>query len=281
MRVVEDPHRSLPEEDPQDRRDTDPLVPQVEGTAARARSLAPEGGTRSRVPPSLVRGRESQQEPSAEPDRPYIPMPPPTDPEVEAVVAQRRLFTEERNLLADAQRRRRMRAVAVALALVGAVCFALGAWHFSQRPRGAVDPKVSAVSAAVLQDKVHKAPPPPPPRPPPRQERPAEPKAPEYGLHEEPGGEESSRKGSGAWLSLKVNVPARASIDGVPVKRTLPLVRYPVKPGTRRIVVETLATSQREEFELRFERGQHRKLEQRFPPSPNKLEQRFPPSPRR
>ena len=59
--------------------------------------------------------------------------------------------------------------------------------------------------------------------------------------------------------------PARAYIDGVRVKRNLPLVRYPVKSGTREIIVETLGLPrQREPFAVRLERGEHKKLEQIF-----------------
>jgi serine/threonine-protein kinase len=175
-------------------------------------------------------------------------------------VGSKRLFTEERNLLADARRRHRLLRLVGVTALVGAVFFALGVWKFSQsEPETEVDPQVSAVSGAVeqyLQQPVE-SPPEPPPGPPPA--RPILPPEPGPVL-------ESSAPTSGiAYVSLSANRPARAYIDGVRVKRNLPLVRYPVKAGTRVIIVETLGPpKQREPFEVRLERGEHKKLEQIF-----------------
>ncbi|PTL80958.1 serine/threonine-protein kinase [Vitiosangium sp. GDMCC 1.1324] len=235
-----------------------------EGTVTRAR--APEGTvTRARVPPSLVRGHASEQPPSSEPDRSYIPMPPPTSPEVKAAVNQRRMFTEERNLLADSQRRRRMLGVTGLIALVGVVCFALGVWKLTQRPQLETDPKVSAVSGAVeeyLQQPA--APPPEPPKP-----KPAPP--PEPVIVPPPSQADDAHKSGTAYLSIGANRPARAYIDGVRVKRNLPLVRYPVKSGNHEIIVETLGVPrQRDVFQLRLERGEHKKLEQFFKDSPHR-----------
>jgi serine/threonine-protein kinase len=250
-----------------------------EGTVTRAR-LPPEGtvsrskvseGTvaRARLPPSLVRGHASEQPPSAEPDRSsYIPMPPPTSPEMKAAVSQRRLFTEERNLMADTQRRHRMMGVAAGIALVGVVCFAFGVWKFSQKPPPDTDPNVSAVSGAVEQ--YLNQPPEPAPKPRSRPTAPPEPQPEPEGVSSSDEAGDSTQAGV-AYLSIDANRPARAYIDGVRVKRNLPLVRYPVKPGTREIIVETLGVPyQREVFPVRLERGEHKKLEQLFPDTPHR-----------
>jgi serine/threonine-protein kinase len=253
MRVVEDFSRTPAQPEPEtgdaeDRIDT----AKVEPEETVSRSQRTEGTvSRARLPPSQVR----------EPDRSYIPMPPPTAPELSAAKGQPRLFTEERNLLADARRRRRMLTLVGIIALVGAVFFALGVWKFSQQPQLETDPKVSAVSGAVEE---YLQQPPATPSESPTRSTPADPVVVSEGAEE-------GRKGGLAYVSLNANLPARAYIDGVRVKRNLPLVRYPVRPGTRQIIIETLGTPrQRELFELRFERGDHKKLEQVFKDSPDR-----------
>ncbi|WP_232536809.1 hypothetical protein [Cystobacter fuscus] len=178
---------------------------------------------------------------------------------------RQRMLTEERNLLEDAWSRRRMLAVASAIALVGLACFALGVWKFSQPPPVDTDPKVDAVSGAV-QQYLQEPPPavqpisPPPPALPPPEPAPEPPAASSL----EPASAPS--KANLAWITLEANRPARAYIDGVRVKRPLPLVHYPLKPGMREVTVETLRTPrQREVFKLRLERGEHKKVEQIFP----------------
>jgi serine/threonine-protein kinase len=268
LRVVEDYSRPEPKPEPEPKPPVDPddLIDtaKIEPTGVRMRPPLSEGTvTRARLPPSLVRGQASEQPPAAEPDRSYIPMPPPTSPEVKAAVAQRRMFTEERNLLADLRHRRQMMAVAGGIALVGVVSFAFAVWKFSRRPQLDTDPKVSAVSGAVEQYlQTPDAPPPAPGQPPPT--APAEPvgAAPS-------GGAEEPHKAGVAYLSISANQLSRVYIDGVRVKRNLPLVRYPVRPGTREIIIETIGVPrQRELFEVRLERGEHKKLEQLFKPSP-------------
>ncbi|WNG47467.1 serine/threonine protein kinase [Archangium minus] len=261
LRVVEDFSRPEPPSEPpppqgdaEDRIDTEKLERTV------LRSRVPEGTvTRARVPPSLVRGHGSEQPPTTvEPDRSYIPMPPPTSPEVKAAVAQRRLFTEERNLQEDARRRRRMLAVAGAIALVGMVCFAFALWRFSQRPQLDTDPKVSAVSGAVEQ--YLQEPPTSSPEPPkPSHSPPPEPVVVSQGTGEDP------PKAGVAYLSLEADRPARAYINGVRVRRNLPLVRYPVRSGTHEIIIETIGVPRyREVFQVSLERGEHKMLQQLF-----------------
>jgi serine/threonine-protein kinase len=141
---------------------------------------------------------------------------------------------------------------------VGAVFFALGVWKFSQQSESEQDPKVSAVSGAVEQYLQQPVEPPPAPRP-----RPTPP--PEPVVESPPAAAEQASKPGIAYVSLSANRPARAYIDGVRVKRNLPLVRYPVKSGTREIIVETLGLPrQREPFAVHLERGEHKKLEQIF-----------------
>ena len=165
----------------------------------------------------------------------------------------------------DARRRRRMLVLAGVSALVGAVFFGLGVWKFAQRQQPDTDPKVSAVSGAVEQ--YLQQPPAPAPEPPPKA-RPTAPPEPVV-TSDAPAAEDSRR--AVAYLSIDANLPARAYIDGVRVKRNLPLVRYPVKSGSREIIVETLGLPrQRELFEVRLERGEHKKLEQVFKHSPNR-----------
>ncbi|MFY0567379.1 serine/threonine protein kinase [Archangium lansingense] len=285
LRVVEDYSRPEPKPEPEPAKapvDPDDLIdtakieptgvrmrlPVSEGTVARARVPVSEGTvTRARVPPSLVRGHASEQ-PSApaEPDRSYIPMPPPTSPEVKAAVAQRRLFTEERNLLADQRQRRRMLGVAGAIALVGVVCFAFAVWRFTLRPQLDTDPKVSAVSGAVEQ---YLQQPPESSEPTPSRPRSTAPPDPE--IVTPSGGAEDSPKTGVAYLSIEANLPARVYIDGVRVKRNLPLMRYPVKPGTRELIIETIGVPrQREVFDVRLERGEHKKLNQLFQEAPHR-----------
>ncbi|QRO02240.1 protein kinase [Archangium violaceum] len=262
LRVVEDLTRPEPkpeEGDAEDRIDTAKMEP--EHTVSRSR--VSEGTvTRARIPPSMVRGQTEKA--PAEPDRSYIPMPPPTSPEVKAAVASQRLFTEERNLLADARRRRQMLALAGVIALVATVCFAIGVWRFTQRPQLDTDPKVSAVSGAVEQYLQQE------PSPPPAPARPRNASSPDPVVVSESGASEDSQKSGIAYLTISANLPARAYIDGVRVKRNLPLARYPVRSGTREIIVETTGTPrQREKFQVRLDRGEHKKLEQLFQHTPS------------
>ncbi len=77
--------------------------------------------------------------------------------------------------------------------------------------------------------------------------------------------EVDTRNEGQAYLTLRSALDVQVTIDGVPVEQPLPLVRYPVKPGYRRIVVETRdRTRQRKVFEVHFGRGQHRQLEPLF-----------------
>ncbi|RKH99772.1 serine/threonine protein kinase, partial [Corallococcus praedator] len=77
-------------------------------------------------------------------------------------------------------------------------------------------------------------------------------------------------KAQRAFLTLRTNLPARVYIDGARVSRTTPLVNFPVRVGTRDIRVVALSTGERKDFQLRFSRGQHQKLEEQFQPPPTR-----------
>ncbi|MBM7116547.1 serine/threonine protein kinase [Archangium primigenium] len=218
--------------DPDDLRDTD----RIEVTVARQRPRPPPA-----PPPASVASED------------YAAVPAPSQLEVPAAGGRGgRLFTEERNLLEDARRRRRMMSVAGSVAGVGLVCFAFGMWRFVQRTREEdPDPKVAAVSETVREYLREPAAPPPSPEPTPPVpvETPRE-----------------DAKASQAWLTIRANRPARVYVDGVRIKRALPLVNLPVKAGDRKVVVETTGTPRlREVFEVHVQGGEHRLLEPIFP----------------
>jgi len=226
---------------------------------ASGRVDADDAGDTDRLEVTVTRTRPPRPQPpppapASVPAEVYAAMPAPTHSGLPAGGgAQRgRLFTEERNLLEDARRRRRMMAVAGSVAGVGLVCFAFGMWRFAQRSQVVdTDPKVAAVSGAVQE--YLREPPALPPRPAPQPVIPVE------TPHEEV-------KNQTARLTIRSNRPARAYIDGVRIKRSLPLVNYPVKAGLRKIILETTGTPrQREVFEVHLEGGEHRTLEQLFP----------------
>ncbi|MFP2932776.1 PEGA domain-containing protein, partial [Pyxidicoccus sp. 3LG] len=67
-------------------------------------------------------------------------------------------------------------------------------------------------------------------------------------------------KSQRAFVTITTNVPARVYIDGNRVSRTTPLSRYPIQAGTRTIRLVSVATGEAQDMELRFTRGQHRKV---------------------
>lgn len=210
----------------------------------------------------VAREAPAPAQPSAAKDRPEIPMPPPTQ-EAVPVAKRRRLFTEELNLLKSARRQRRALSLAGAIALVGLFAFVLATWERSAP--GEVPPAPSLAPPPVaaqaggpgvpLREPVPAPPVTAPPAPEPRD--PAEAEAP-------------PSRAQAAFVTLRANAPARVFIDGVPLSRRTPLVRYPVKPGTRLIVLESVSTGERAEFRLHFERGKTRAIEQKFKPVPRR-----------
>jgi eukaryotic-like serine/threonine-protein kinase len=247
-----------------------PPAPSKKGTGSRA-TLPPAPS--ERPPPSLVRAPPAAESTSVyvPRDRPEVPMPPPTSDNVPISKDGRRLLTEERNLLAMAQRRHKALGVALAIATVGVFSFALAVWQFGGNtqsppepppPIPMEDPRLSAISGAVEQYgmPVKPALPPEPP------------KVPSSAVPDEreEGADAPRPDANSAFLTLRTNVPARVIIDGTAIRKRTPLLKYPVKAGTRSFTLESLVTKERVDFSLRFERGQHRTIDQRFESSPRR-----------
>jgi serine/threonine protein kinase len=201
-------------------------------------------------------------------DRPEIPMPPPTGEHVAVGKDGRRLLTEERNLLAMARQRQRALWVALAIATVGIFSFSIAVWQLipvpprtQQLPPNAPfeqsDPRESAISGAVNQYGVP---------------RPQQPKPPANTVPDEreDTAETPPPDANSAFITLRTNMPARVLIDGEPIRKRAPLTKYPVKPGNRSIILEAQGSKERVEFNLRFERGQHRIVDQKFESPPRR-----------
>jgi serine/threonine-protein kinase len=190
-------------------------------------------------------------------DRPEIPQPPSTDENIPIAGGGRRLHTEERNLLVLARRRQGALGVALAIAVVGIFSFSIAVWRFHDPPpqpqaEAAVegpDPRESAISGAVNQYGVKQ------PQPQPEREDVAEAPVPDA---------------NSAFITLRTNMPARVLIDGEPIRKRTPLTKYPVKPGNRSFTLEPQGSKERVEFSLRFERGQHRIVDQKFESPPRR-----------
>ncbi len=251
-----------------------PPQPTKAGTAVRA--AIPQGSQPSvRPAPTLVR-----PPPPEEPARGYvpkerseIPMPPPTSEGIAVGKDGRRLLTEERNLLAIARRQRHALGLAAAIAVVGIFAFTLAVWEFQGPPpqapapkpdKAMPDPRASAISGAVEQYGAHPQPPKPAPKP--ESPKPAA-SAPE---EREEGVEPPRPDANSAFVTVRTNIPARVLIDGVLQRKRAPLTKYPVKPGNRSFTLEALSTKQHFDFNLRFERGEHRVIEQKFDSTPRR-----------
>jgi eukaryotic-like serine/threonine-protein kinase len=216
----------------------------------------------SRPPPSLVRPPPAEESTHrhVSKERPEIPMPPPTSEDMPAVAPRRRIFTEERILQAFARRRNQALGVVVAIALVGLFAFALSVWRSGD---SASQPDAEPGTIALVPRPVG------PDTARPHPERPPVASAPDERQEEAP--ESSSRPdANSAFITLRTNVPARVFIDGTLIHRRAPLYKYPVKAGTRTIVVEAEGTQERYEFSLRFDRGQHRTIDQQFESIPRR-----------
>ncbi|MFL5350056.1 MAG: serine/threonine protein kinase [Hyalangium sp.] len=252
-----------------------PEPPSKGGTSARA-ALPPSPQQPLRAMPASMR-----PPPAEEPTRAYvprerteIPMPPPTSEGISIGNDGRRLLTEERNLLAIARRKRHALGLATAIAVVGVFAFTLAVWQFQAPPppRASVpqpekppaDPRASAISGAVEQYGT----PPQPPKPAPKPE--SSKSTPGASEGREEGVEPPRPDADSAFLTLRTNMPARVFIDGVLQRKRAPLAKYPVKAGNRSFTLESLSTKQHAEFSLRFERGEHRVIEQKFESTPRR-----------
>ena len=240
-------------QEPKPKAEPAPAPPPAKPAAAGRAPAVSSPGPR-RPLPSLVRTPPQKEEAAPSPgtrDRPEIPMPPPTANSVPIASTGRRLLTEERNLRAYAQRKRQALALAASLAVVAVIAFGLAIWQLGDAPpepteiAKPVDPRAEAIIGAVDQYEAEPAKPKPPadePRPDP----------------------------NSGFLTLRTNVPARVIIDGTVLNKRPPLTRYPVKAGTRHIVLEAIGTKERAEFDLRFERGKVQLLEQTFAVTPRR-----------
>lgn len=250
-----------------------PPAPIKKGTGSRA-ALPPSAP--ERPPPSLVRAPPPDEPTSVyvARDRPEIPMPPPTSDNVPRTNDGRRLLTEERNLLSMAQRRHKALALALSIATVGFVAFAFAVWRFGDdtppaptQPAGPpppvpMDPRASALSGAMDQYGMPLKQPPAPELP-----RPPSSTVPD---DREDSSETPRPDANSAFITLRTNAPARVIIDGNPIRKRTPLIKYPVKAGTRNFTLEAIGTKERVDFSLRFDRGQHRTIDQKFETAPRR-----------
>jgi serine/threonine protein kinase len=201
-------------------------------------------------------------------ERDDIAMPPPSDPVGVSIPPPQRLLTEEQDLSKVTRRRGRMLGIAGAIALVGAFSFIIAAWQLgSPSEAGPVD----APAVDSRPPPVEPAPGPPPPqpiRPPSESPRaaaaPTEANPPRRASEPEEGADvpeaKPPPKSQRAYITIISNVTARVYIDGARVGRNTPLSRYPIRAGTRHITLVSVATGERKELDLRFTKGQHRKL---------------------
>ncbi len=229
-----------------------PPQPARAGTGVRAALPAPPARplpAPARPPPSFVRPPPSEDEirDTAPRERPEIPTPPPTDESNPAVTGDQRLYTEERLLLARERRQRQALAVVGVLTLVGLASLLI----FVQFGLSSSDSS-SETNPVTLGGKDTSG-------------APAESRR---GASR--GGGELREDSDSAFLSIRSNMPARVYVDGDLVGRRTPLMKFPVKPGDRTITVEAVATKERAEFSMRFEKGQHRTIDQMFKSVPRR-----------
>ncbi|WP_205519719.1 serine/threonine-protein kinase [Pyxidicoccus caerfyrddinensis] len=201
-----------------------------------------------------------------------IPMPPPSEPH------SPRLLTDEMDLSGATKRRGKMVAIAGALALVGLISFAIAAWRLGGGPPEEGGPPIRAPDLSAQQPEAQgptepiPVPRPPPPPEPVKTEEPVRQAAQDTAPAEEEDVSEAKLppKSQRAYVTISANGPARVYIDGERVGRTTPLSRFPIKAGTRLIRLVSIATGEAQDSELRFTRGQHRKLVVNFVNSPRR-----------
>jgi hypothetical protein len=170
-----------------------------------------------------------------------------------------------------ARLRRRLSLLSLGLATIAALSFGLAVWRLEA---GSTAPHGGAASRAPVLPRTGEgdsgpapAPVPVPPRPPHASPSNSSPGAsgrlaavdPDDYTYDAPPG-----KRDAAFLTILSDVPASVTIDGMKVRKRTPLFRYPVQPGTRKIVLESLSTRERHAFELSFEKGKLRRVEERF-----------------
>ncbi|WP_375745119.1 protein kinase [Corallococcus interemptor] len=171
-------------------------------------------------------------------------------------------------------RRKRLLFIAGGIALVGLFMFAVAAWRLGlepvqepELPRYDPNAPVANGTQTPANPSALKPITPPPPAPPPN------PGA--RDIEDEEAAEDTAEpavppKNQRAFLTLRTNLPANVFIDGAKVRRATPLVNHPVRVGTRDIRVVAISTGEQKDFQLRFSRGQHQKLDEQFQPPPTR-----------
>lgn len=169
-------------------------------------------------------------------------------------------------------RRKRLLFIAGGIALVGLFMFAVAAWRLGLEPvqepeLPRYDPNAPSANGTPVNPSALKPITPPPPAPPPN------PGA--RDIEDEEAGEDTAEpavppKNQRAFLTLRTNLPANVFIDGAKVRRATPLLNFPVRVGTRDIRVVAISTGEQKDFQLRFSRGQHQKLDEQFQPPPTR-----------
>ncbi|MCE9671132.1 serine/threonine protein kinase [Myxococcus stipitatus] len=253
LRVVED--FSSPAPPPDDDEEFSVVGRRAAARAAAKRAAPPVDRSRTLPDPMPAVA------PVARP-REDIAMPPPSAPALPAAALPSRPggTTTDHEVRRIQGRRGMLVAIAGAIALVGFISFAIAAWKL-----GGSDDDTALDDAPMPE--LAPVPPPPPEaiRPPPT---PAQSRAQaEARAEEAAGGEEeplsASRpppKNQRGFLTVEANVPARVYIDGALVARSTPLTRFPVRVGVRSIMLVAISTGERQQLELRIEKGKLRQV---------------------
>ena len=241
------------------------LRQQSRGRAEATEALPAEPRSERRMAPPKAEGRVRSDMAEPAPSDRHLPVHQRFDtvetPRVDAVAA--------------GTRRKRLLFIAGGIALVGLFMFAVAAWRLGleqvqepELPR--YDPNAPAANGTQTppaNPSALKPIAPPPPAPP------ANPGA--RDIEDEDVDEDTAEPGvpsknQRAFLTLRTNLPANVFIDGAKVRRTTPLLNYPVRAGTRDIRVVAISTGEQKDFQLRFSRGQHQKLDEQFQPPPTR-----------
>ncbi|NOK17454.1 serine/threonine-protein kinase [Corallococcus carmarthensis] len=245
----------------------DAAVPRQErrGRAEPTEALPPEPRSERRAPPPKAEGRVRHDMAEPAPSDRHLP------------VHQRfdTVETPRMDVVDTALRRKRLLFIAGGIALVGLFMFAVAAWRLGLEPVQEPElprydpnaPVANGTPAPPANPSALKPITPPPPAPPPTpgardvEDEDAEEDGAEPGV---------PPKNQRAFLTLRTNLPANVFIDGARVRRATPLVGYPIRVGTRDIRVVAISTGEQKDFQLRFSRGQHQKLDEQFQPPPTR-----------
>ncbi|WP_223632193.1 serine/threonine-protein kinase [Corallococcus sp. EGB] len=229
------------------------------GRAEPTEALPPEPGSGRRMSPPKAEGRVRHDMATPAPSDRHLP------------VNQRfdTVETPRMDAVDRALRRKRLVFIAGGIALVGVFMFAVAAWrlglepvHEPELPRYDPDAPAANSTSSRANPSALKPIAPPPAAPP------SDPSARDIEDEDaEPGVPPRNQR---AFLTLRTNLPANVFIDGAKLRRVTPLVNYPVRVGTRDIRVVAISTGEQKDFQLRFSRGQHQKLDEQFQPPPTR-----------